>query len=201
MSTYRAWYQSLAGFLLVAIPGSAQAQKETPVKLVYAVWEDTTAAENNVKHMSQGAKDQIDAYAVLVKDKDGNVDTSLRHHKSAGFAGVQSSQTIDSAIARLSEPAPDSASGYAPDAQTSRLSEQDLKKVRGMFGPGDSVLLLMSPKPAISEIQRSLGAGADGAAEVVVLEAAWPARPASSAAPSGIRPATSAAGRSSSRPA
>jgi hypothetical protein len=98
------------------------------------------------------------------------VETSLRHHKSTGFAGVQSSQTIDSAIARLSEPATDSASGYAPSAQTSRLSEQDLKKVVGMFGPGNSVLLLMSPKPATSEIQRSLGAGADGAAEVVVLE-------------------------------
>jgi hypothetical protein len=168
MSTNLRWY--LAGFLLVACPWSAQAQKETPVKLVYAVWHNTTGAENNLKHMSQGAKNQIEAYAVLVKDKDGNVETSLRHHKSTGFAGVQSSQTIDSAIARLSEPATDSASGYAPSAQTSRLSEQDLKKVVGMFGPGNSVLLLMSPKPATSEIQRSLGAGADGAAEVVVLE-------------------------------
>ena len=170
MSTYRAWYQSLAGFLLVAIPGSAQAQKEEPVKLIYAVWEDSTAAENTVKHMSKGAKDQIAAYAVLVKDKDGNVDTRLRHHKSGGFSGVQSSQTIDSAIARLSDPAPDSASGYAPDAPTTRLSEKDLKKVRDMFGPGESVLLLMSPKPAVSEIQRALGAGAQGAPEVVVLE-------------------------------
>ncbi len=171
MTAYRAWYQSLAGFLLVAIPAAALAQEEAPVKLIYAVWQDSTAAENTVKHMSKGAKDQIAAYAVLVKDKDGNVDTRLRHHKTAGFSGVQSSQTIDSAIARLSEPAADPASGYAPSAPTSsRLSEKDLKKVRDMFGPGESVLLLMSPKPATSEIQRALGVGAQGAPEVVVLE-------------------------------
>jgi hypothetical protein len=168
MSTYRGWY--LAGFLVVASPWSALAQKETPVKLVYAVWNNSTGAENTLKHMSKGAKNQIEAYAVLVKDKEGNVETRLRHHKSTGFAGVQSSQTIDSAIARLSAPPPDSSSGYAPTAQTSRLSEQDLKKVVGMFGPGESVLLLMSPKPAVSEIQRTLGAGAAGPAEVVVLE-------------------------------
>src|SRR5918995_1144571 len=125
MNTYRAWYQSLA-FLLVAIPGLAQAQTEAPVKLIYAVWEDSTAAENTLKHMSKGAKNQIAAYAVLVKDKDGTVETKLRHHKTAGFSGVQSSQTIDSAIARLSESATDSASGYAPSAPASRLSEKDL---------------------------------------------------------------------------
>ena len=165
------WYQSLAGFFLVAIPGVAQAQTEEPVKLIYAVWEDSTAAENTLKQMSKGAKNQIAAYAVLVKDKDGTIETKLRHHKTAGFSGVQSSQTIDSAIARLSESATESASGYAPSAPTSsRLSEKDLKKVRDMFGPGESVLLLMSPKPAVSEIQRALGAGAQGAPEVVVLE-------------------------------
>jgi hypothetical protein len=168
MSTNLGWY--LAGFLLVASPWSAQAQKEAPVKLIYAVWHNSTGAENNLKHMSKSAKDQIAAYAVLVKDKDGNVETKLRHHKSTGFTGVQSSQTIDSAIARLSAPEIDSASGYAPTAQTSRLSEQDLKKVVGMFGPGESVLLLMSPQPAVSEIQRSLGAGGGGTPEVVVLE-------------------------------
>jgi hypothetical protein len=170
MTTYRAWYQWLAGLLLVAIPGAAQAQEEAPVKLIYAVWQDSTAAENTVKHLSKAAKNQISAYAVLVKDKDGKVEARLRHHNKAGFSGVQSSQTIDSAIARLSDPATDSASGYAPNPPTSRLSEKDLKKVRGMFGPGESVLLLMSPKPAVSEIQRALGVGGQGAPEVVVLE-------------------------------
>jgi hypothetical protein len=171
MTTYRAWYQSLAGLLFVAIPGAAQAQEEAPVKLIYAVWQDSTAAENTVKRLSKDAKDQISAYAVLVKDKNGKVDTRLRHHNKAGFSGVQSSQTIDSAIARLSDTATVSASGYAPNPPpATRLSEKDLKKVRAMFGPGESVLLLMSPKPAVSEIQRALGVGAQGAPEVVVLE-------------------------------
>jgi hypothetical protein len=173
MSTYRAWYLSLAGFLLVASPWSAQAQSEAPVKLIYAVWKDSSAAENTIKRMGTAAKDQIEAYAVLVKDKDGNVDERLRHHKARGYAGVQSSETIDRAIARLSAPATsgaDSASGYAPSGPPSRLSEEDLKKVVGMFNPGESVLLLMSPQPAVSEIQKSLGVGAQGAPEVVVLE-------------------------------
>ena len=164
------FHQSLAGLLLVAIPGAAQAQEEAPVKLIYAVWQDSTAAENTLKRMSKSAKDQIAAYAVLVKDKNGHVETRLRHHKIAGFSGVQSSQTIDSAIARLSDSATESASGYALNPPASRLSEKDLKKVVGMFGPGESVLLLMSPKPAVSEIQRALGVGAQGAPKVVVLE-------------------------------
>ena len=86
---------------------------------------------------------------------------------------LQASQIVDTAIARLSAPPPsaaDSASGYAPAAQARRLSEEDLKKIVGMFGPGESALILMSPKPAISEIQRSLGVGAQSNAEIVALE-------------------------------
>jgi hypothetical protein len=172
MSTYRAWYLSLTAFLLVASPWSALAQTETPVKLIYAVWKDSAAAEKTIKQMSTAAKDQIEAYAVLVKDKDGNVEEKLRHHnhKARGYAGVQSRETLDRAIARLSTRATtggDSAAGYAPTAQPSRLSEEDLKKVVGMFEPGESVLLLMSPKPAVSQIQRSLGVGAQGAPWIV----------------------------------
>ena len=45
-----------------------------------------------------------------------------------------------------------------------------MKKVVGMFGPGESALLLISPKPAVSQIQRSLGVGAQSNAEIVSLE-------------------------------
>jgi len=44
--------------------------------------------------------------------------------------------------------------------RTSRLSEKDLKKVIEMFDPGESALLLLSPKPAVSDIQRAIGMGA-----------------------------------------
>jgi hypothetical protein len=50
------------------------------------------------------------------------------------------------------------------------LSEADLKKVVGMFGPGQSALILLSPKPAISQIERSLGVGGMSNAEIVELE-------------------------------
>jgi hypothetical protein len=114
----------------------------------------------------------MEAYAILTKDKAGKVDVTQRYHKSRGEAtGLQASETLDRAIARLSTPAAggdDSASGYAP--QPSRLSEKDLKKVVEMFDPGESALLLLSPKPAVSDIQRAIGMGAQGHPEIVVLE-------------------------------
>jgi hypothetical protein len=54
--------------------------------------------------------------------------------------------------------------------QNSHLSEKDLKKVIGMFNPGESVLLLLSPQPAVAEIKKALGMGAMGHPEVVELE-------------------------------
>jgi hypothetical protein len=169
MSTYHTWYLSLAAFLLVASPWSAQAQKEASVKMIFAVWKDTTGAERAVKHLSGSTKDQIEAYAVLVKDNNGTVEPKLRHHKSGSATGLQASQTLDSAIARLSESATDSASGYA-SARTSRLSEEDLKKVVGMFNPGESALLLLSPKSAVSEVKKAVGMGAQGHPEIVEME-------------------------------
>jgi hypothetical protein len=173
MGTYRSWQLSLAAFLSVASRLPAQTQAE-PLNMIYAVWKDTTGAGHTMKQMSKSAKDLIEAYAVLIKDKDGKVEVRQRHNKAGGsVAALQASQIVDTAIARLSAPPPsedDSASGYAPAAQASRLSEDDLRKIIGMFGPGESALILMSPKPAISEIQRSLGVGGQSNAEIVALE-------------------------------
>ena len=161
MSTYCPWYLSLTAFLLVASQWSAQAQEEAQVKMIYAVWATPSAAENTLKHMNKGAKDQMEAYAILTKDKAGKVDVTQRYYKSRGSpTGLQASETLDRSV--------DSASVYAP--QPSRLSEKDLKKVVEMFGPGESALLLLSPKPAVSDIQRAIGMGAQGHPEIVVLE-------------------------------
>jgi hypothetical protein len=169
MIIYHTWYLSLAAFLLVASPWSAQAQKEASVKMIFAVWKDTTGAERAVKYLNPSTKDQIEAYAVLIKDKNGTVEPRLRHHKSGSALGLQATQTLDSAIARLSDPATDSASGYASE-RTSRLSEEDLKKVVGMFNPNESALLLLSPKSAASEVKKAVGMGAQGHPEIVELE-------------------------------
>jgi hypothetical protein len=164
-------YLSLAGFLLSAAPLWAQEPAETPLKMIIAVWPDTTGAPNTVKHMSKGAKDQIAAYAVFVKNEDGTAEVRQRYHNTS-FQGVQSSDIIDRAIARLSPPATsegDSASAYAPSGQASQLSPEDLKKIEGMFGPGESALMFLSPAPAISQVQRSLGIGAQGDVEIIEL--------------------------------
>ena len=171
MSTYRAWYLSLAAFLLVAGRLPAQAQDEAPLKMIYAVWSDTAGAGSALKNMSKSARDQVEATAVLVKDKNGHVEVKQRQNKAGGSdRAMQASQVVDTVIARVSAPpsAADSASAYA--AAPRRLSEKDYNKIMGMFGPGESALILMSPKPAISEIQRALGTGAQSNAEIVELE-------------------------------
>ena len=117
MSTYRAWYVSLAAFLLVPGPLPAQAQDEAPLKMIYAVFNDTARAASAVKNMTKGAKDLVQASAVLVKDSNGQVEVKQRHNKAGGSdKALQASQVVDTAIARLSAPLPtaaDSASAYA----------------------------------------------------------------------------------------
>jgi hypothetical protein len=144
-----------------------------PLRMIYAVWKNTDGAGHAVNKMSKTAKDQVEAYAVLVKNDAGRVEVKQRHNQAGGSArALQASQVIDTAIARLSTPPPtakDSAAGYAPNS-TSRLSDEDLKKAVTMFGPGQSALLLLSPRPAVSEIERSLGTGAQSNAQIVELE-------------------------------
>ena len=174
MGTHGRGIWSLSAFLLVANPLLAQEKAEPPIRMIYAVWKDTAGAGYAMKHMSKKTYDQVEAYAVLTKDKAGQVEVKQRYNQAGGSArALQASQVVDTAIARLSAPPPsaaDSVSGYAPNATPSRLSEEDLKKVVGMFGPGQSALLLLSPKPAVSEIQRSLGAGQQSNVEIVELE-------------------------------
>ena len=175
MGTCRAWYLSLAAFLLVAGPVPGQAQEAPPLKMVYAVWKDQGGAANTMKQMNKKTYDLVEAYAVLVKDKTGKVTVSERHNKAGGSAAaMQASETIDTAIARLSALPPnaaDSASGYAPaNGPASRLSEKDLKKVVSMLGPDESAVLLISPKPDVSEVERFMGMGGTGAPEVVEVD-------------------------------
>jgi hypothetical protein len=49
------------------------------------------------------------------------------------------------------------------------LSEKDFKKVVRMLDPGESAVLLISPQPDVSEVERVLGMGSQGTPEVVVV--------------------------------
>jgi len=175
MSTYRAWYLSVATFLLVAGAVPAMAQSEPQLKMVYAVWEDTAVAATTMRHMNKKTYDLVQAYAVLVKDKTGKVEVRQRYNQAGGSASAMAaSQTIDTAIARLGALPPDAAdsvSAYAPKSgPASRLSEKDLKKVVSMLGPSESAVLLISPKPNVAEMERFLGMGGQGAPEIVQVD-------------------------------
>lgn len=175
MSTNRPWYLSLTAFLLVASPGSTQAQTDAPLKMVYAVWEDTEAATTTMRQMNKKTYDLVEAYAVLVKDKNGKVQVKQRHNQAGGSdRAMVASETIDTAIARLSAlpaNAADSAQAYAPkNGPASHLSEKDLKRVVGMLNPNESAVLLISPKPNVSEMQKFLGMGGQGTPEIVQVD-------------------------------
>jgi hypothetical protein len=175
MSTYRAWYLSLAAFMLVAGPLPAQAQEESELKMVYAVWKDPGAAATIMKNMNKKTYDLVEAYAVLVKDETGKVEVTQRHNQAGSSeVAMTASQTIDTAIARLGAlpaNAADSAMAYRPaTGPASRLSEKDLKKVVSMLGPNESAVLLISPKPNVSEMQHVLGMGTQGTPEIVEVD-------------------------------
>ena len=163
MGTYARGIWSVAAFLLVAGPLAAQDTAEPPpLRMIYAVWKNADGAGHAMSKMSKTAKDQVEAYAVLVKNDAGHVEVKQRHNQAGGSArALQASQVIDTAIARLSAPlltAEDSAAGYAPNPN-SRLSDEDLKKAVTMFGPGQSAVLLVSPKPAVSATRALPGHG------------------------------------------
>ena len=158
MGTYARGIWSVAAFLLVAGPLAAQDTAEPPpLRMIYAVWKNADGAGHAMSKMSKTAKDQVEAYAVLVKNDAGHVEVKQRHNQAGGSArALQASQVIDTA-------------GYVANP-TSRLSDEDLKKAVTMFGPGQSAVLLLSPKPAVSELERSLGTGAQSNAQIMELE-------------------------------
>ena len=175
MSTYRTRYLALAALVTVVAPLSAQAQDGPPLKMVYAVWKSTGGASNTMHHMNKKTYDLVEAYAVLVKDTAGKVEVKDRHNKAGGSPqAMQAAETIDTAIARLSAlpaNAADSAAGYRPaSGPASHLSEKDLKRVVGMLDPGESAVLLISPAPDVSEVQKFVGMGGQAAPEFVVVD-------------------------------
>jgi hypothetical protein len=175
MSTYRAWYLSLTAFLLVGSPLPAVAQKDGPLKMVYAVWGDPGSAATIMRNMNKKTYDLVEAYVVLVKDKTGKVEVTQRHNQAGGSdRAMVASQTLDTAVARLSAlpaNAGDSAKAYAPQSgPASRLSEKDLKKVVNMLNPGESAVLLISPKPNVAEMEHTLGMGGQGTPEIIQVD-------------------------------
>jgi hypothetical protein len=50
------------------------------------------------------------------------------------------------------------------------LSEKDLKKVVSMLSPDESAVLLISPKPNVSEMEKFLGMGGQGTPEIVQVD-------------------------------
>jgi hypothetical protein len=87
MSTYRAWYLSLTAVLLVPGPSLAQAQEEAPLRMIYAVWSDTAGAGFAMKILSKSARDLVEASAVLVKGKDGQIEVKQRQNRPAFPSG------------------------------------------------------------------------------------------------------------------
>jgi hypothetical protein len=174
MGTYVRGISSLAAFLLVGSPLSAQAPEDAPLKMVYAVWKSPGAAANIMSQMNKKTYDKVEAWAVIAKDSTGKVKVKQRHNKAGGSdRAMQAAVVVDTAVARLSALPPnaaDSAVAYAPNGPASRLSEKDFKKVVSMLDPGESGVLLISSQPDVSEVKRVLGMGGQGAPEVVVVD-------------------------------
>lgn len=175
LSTYRTWYLALAALAAVVGPQSARAQDGPPLKMVYAVWKSSGGASNAMHHMNKKTYDLVEAYAVVVKDTAGKVEVKQRHNTAGGSPqAAQAAETIDSAIARLTAlpaNAEDSVAGYKPaGGPASHLSDKDFKRVVSMLDPGESAVLLISPQPDVSQVQKNVGMGGQDAPEFVVVD-------------------------------
>ncbi len=153
----------LAGLLALAHPLPAQGHGQAPLKLIYAVWEDTTGAPNAIAGLDKQLRDQIESYAIITRDRDGSVDVREKHDKDDFSApSVEAGQTIDSVVALLNEPA------RLNGTRATRIAK-NLDEMKDLLQPGESALLLMAPRPPIPELRRTLGMD-PGDAEVVEVE-------------------------------
>ncbi len=153
----------LAGLLALAHPLPAQGHGQAPLKLIYAVWEDTTGAPNAIAGLDKQLRDQIESYAIITRDRDGSVDVREKHDKDDFSApSVEAGQTIDSVVALLNEPA------RLNGNRATRIAK-NLDEMKDLLQPGESALLLMAPRPPIPELRRTLGMD-PGDAEVVEVE-------------------------------
>ncbi len=158
MNTHRALYLPLAGLALLAHPGPS------PLKMIYAVWEDSSGAANAIATLDQDLRGQIESYAIITKGRDGTVQVREKHDRDDTSApSVEASQTIDSVVALLNEPATDGTGHKA------RVSAENLTEMKDLLRPGESALLLMAPRPPIPELKRSLGMD-PGDAEILEVE-------------------------------
>jgi hypothetical protein len=154
----------LAGLLALAHPLPAPGHGQAPLKLIYAVWEDTTGAPNAIAGLDKQLRDQIESYAIITRDRDGSVEVREKHDKDDFSApSVEAGQTIDSVVALLNEPAP------IDGNRATRISEGNLEEMKDLLQPGESALLLMAHRPPIPELRRTLGMD-PGDAEVVEVE-------------------------------
>jgi len=144
MNTHRALYLPLAGLALLAHPGPS------PLKMIYAVWKDSSGAANAIATLDQDLRGQIESYAIITKGRDGTVQVREKHDRDDTSApSVEASQTIDSVVALLNEP--------ATDGTGHKVSAENLTEMKDLLQPGESALLLMAPRPPIPELKRSLG--------------------------------------------
>jgi hypothetical protein len=164
MNTHHLLSLPLAGLLAFVGPLPAQGHGQSPLKLIYAVWGDATGAPNAIAGLDKQLRDQIESYAILARGPDGSVEIRAKHDKDDLSApSVGASQTIDSVVALLNQPAP------VDGKRASRISAESAAEMKDLLQPGESALLLMAPRPPVRELRRSLGMD-PGDAEVVEVE-------------------------------
>jgi hypothetical protein len=166
----------LAGLLapgtrpLMAQDTGAAPADSTPLELVFVVFPEPAGAGHALAAMDSTQRQGLESYAVVTKDKEGNVKVEEKEGKN-----------IDGVVALLGRPPQDSqaptqnqtdTSGYAPGtsaANTSGISEADASQMSGMLGPGGSALILVVEDPNAPALESSMQK-AKGTPEVMVVD-------------------------------
>ena len=134
-----------------------QAQDTTPMTLVVAVFRGPTAAQQAMSHMQTAQKGHLESYAVVSKDRSGNVTVQGRQ----GTTGTRAGRAVDGAVALLGRR---SAAGVPSDtaaagASESGLSRADVNRIQRMLAPGNSAIVFVVARPYAGRMSSAMKQG------------------------------------------
>lgn len=135
-------------------PAGGQVSDSAPMTLIVAVFPDQATAGQAMKQMPSDQKAQVQSYAVVSKDANGNVKVKDRKAKK-GAQGDRANKSIDGAVALLGQ-SPQQSGRDSTSGKKAGMSQSDANKVSAMLPPDNSAILIVVPATETSPMDAAL---------------------------------------------
>lgn len=121
----------------------APAQDTMPMTIIVAVFPGLETAEQAMAQMQTTQKAQVESYAVVSKDQQGQIKVRERHTKWE-TRGDQAGKAVDGAVALLGQRPAEGASDTAA-ARRASVSQADAGTIQQVLMPDHSAIVLVVP--------------------------------------------------------